>query len=81
MITPRHGVLPAIVALWLATAAAADAQQKLTITVVTQPFGTQPQFTKIDQPILRDGLKAKSNGQIADYIWSARSFGLTDDRP
>src|SRR4029077_13395134 len=27
-------------------------------------FGTQPQFTKVDQPILRDGLKAKSNGQI-----------------
>ena len=64
MITPRHGVLPAIAALWLGTAATADAQQKLTITVVTQPFGTQPQFTKVDQPILRDGLKAKSNGQI-----------------
>ena len=64
MIAPRHGMLPAIAALWLGAVAIADAQQKLTITVVTQPFGTQPQFTKVDQPILRDGLKAKSNGHI-----------------
>jgi TRAP-type transport system periplasmic protein len=76
VITPRHGVLPAIVALWLATAAAADAQQKLTITVVTQPFGTQPQFTKIDQPILRDGLKAKSNGQIDVKLSAWPEMGL-----
>jgi TRAP-type transport system periplasmic protein len=61
---PRHRVLTAIAAFWLAMVATADAQQKLTITIVTQPFGTQPQFTKVDQPILRDGLKAKSNGQI-----------------
>ena len=56
--TPRHRVLTAIAAFWLGTVATADAQQKLTITIVTQPFGTQPQFTKVDQPILRDGLKA-----------------------
>jgi TRAP-type C4-dicarboxylate transport system substrate-binding protein len=60
----RHRVLIAIAAFWLAMVATADAQQKLTITIVTQPFGTQPQFTKVDQPILRDRLKAKSNGQI-----------------
>jgi TRAP-type transport system periplasmic protein len=64
VMTPRYRVLTAIAAFWLGTVATADAQQKLTITVVTQPFGTQPQFTKVDQPILRDGLKAKSNGQI-----------------
>jgi len=64
VMTPRHRVLTAIAAFWLGTVATADAQQKLTITIVTQPFGTQPQFTKVDQPILRDGLKAKSNGLI-----------------
>jgi TRAP-type transport system periplasmic protein len=60
----RYPLLSAIAACWLATVATADAQQKMTVTIVTQPFGTQPQFTKVDQPILRDGLKAKSNGQI-----------------
>jgi TRAP-type C4-dicarboxylate transport system substrate-binding protein len=74
--TLRHGVLPAIAALWLGTAATADAQQKLTITVVTQPFGTQPQFTKVDQPILRDGLKAKSNGQIDVKLSAWPEMGL-----
>jgi TRAP-type C4-dicarboxylate transport system substrate-binding protein len=64
VMTPRNQVLTAIAAFWLGMVATADAQQKLTITIVTQPFGTQPQFTKVDQPILRDGLKAKSNGQI-----------------
>jgi len=62
--------------LWLATVATADAQQKLTITVVTQPFGTQPQFTKVDQPILRDGLKAKSNGQIDVKLSAWPEMGL-----
>jgi hypothetical protein len=38
-------------AFWLGTIATAEAQPKMTITVVTQPFGTQPQFTKVDQPI------------------------------
>jgi TRAP-type C4-dicarboxylate transport system substrate-binding protein len=68
--------LPAIAALWLGTAGTADAQQKLTITVVTQPFGTQPQFTKVDQPILRDGLKAKSNGQIDVKLSAWPEMGL-----
>lgn len=44
--TPRHRVLTAIAACWLGTIATADAQQKMTVTIVTQPFGTQPQFTK-----------------------------------
>jgi hypothetical protein len=59
----RYPLLSAIAACWLATTATADAQHKMTVTIVTQPFGTQPQFTKVDQPILRDGLKAKSNGR------------------
>lgn len=74
--TPRHRVLTAIAAFWIGTAATADAQQKLTMTVVTQPFGTQPQFTKVDQPILRDGLKAKSNGQIDVKLSAWPEMGL-----
>jgi TRAP-type C4-dicarboxylate transport system substrate-binding protein len=67
--TQRHGAPTATAALWLATTLLATtfdavAQQKLTITIVSQPFGTQPQFTRVDQPILRDGLKAKSGGRI-----------------
>jgi len=73
----RHGVLPAIAALWLGTTAPANAQQKMTVTIVTQPFGTQPQFTKVDQPILRDGLKAKSNGQIDVKLSAWPEMGLT----
>src|SRR3954470_22256382 len=73
---PRHRVLTAIAAFWLAMVATADAQQKLTITIVTQPFGTQPQFTKVDQPILRDGLKAKSNGQIDVKLSAWPEMGL-----
>ena len=42
----------------------AGAQPKRTVTAVTQPFPTQPQYTRVDQPMLRDGLKAKSSGAI-----------------
>ena len=38
VMTPRDRVLTAIAAFWLGTIATADAQQKLTITIVTQPF-------------------------------------------
>jgi TRAP-type C4-dicarboxylate transport system substrate-binding protein len=77
VITQHHGVLTAIAALWLATTAAdAEAQQKLTITIVTQPVGTQPQFTRVDQPILRDGLKAKSTGQIDVKLSAWPEMGL-----
>src|SRR4051794_36624444 len=74
--TPRHRALTAIAAFWLGTVVTADAQQKLTVTIVTQPFGTQPQFTKVDQPILRDGLKAKSNGQIDVKLSAWPEMGL-----
>ena len=39
---PRHRVLTTIAACWLGTVATAEAQQKMTVTIVTQPFGTQP---------------------------------------
>jgi TRAP-type transport system periplasmic protein len=56
---------------------AAEAQEKLTITAVTQPLNTQPQFTRVDQVVLRDGLKAKSNGRIEVQVSShaERSLG------
>jgi TRAP-type C4-dicarboxylate transport system substrate-binding protein len=53
------------------------AQPKLTMTVVTQPFPTQPQFTRVDQPMLRDGLKAKSNGAIEVKLSAWPEMGLT----
>lgn len=37
---------------------------RIAITAVTQPLPTQPQYTLVDQPLLRDGLRARSNGRI-----------------
>jgi len=45
--------------------------------MVTQPIGTQPQFTRVDQPILRDGLKSKSNGRIDVKLSAWPEMGLT----
>jgi TRAP-type C4-dicarboxylate transport system substrate-binding protein len=51
-------------------AAAAAAQTpippgpRIAITAITQPVPTQPQFTLVDGPVLRDGLRARSNGRI-----------------
>ena len=73
--TSRHRVLTAIAAFWLGTVATADAQQKLTITIVTQPFGTQPQFTKVDQPILRELLERLFRLPHVDYPDSVVGLG------
>jgi TRAP-type C4-dicarboxylate transport system substrate-binding protein len=73
---PRHRVLTTIAACWLGTVATAEAQQKMTVTIVTQPFGTQPQFTKVDQPLLRDGLKAKSEGRSDVKLSAWPEMGL-----
>lgn len=37
---------------------------RIAITAVTQPLPTQPQFTLVDQPVLRDGLRERSGGRI-----------------
>jgi TRAP-type C4-dicarboxylate transport system substrate-binding protein len=37
---------------------------RIAVTAITQPVPTQPQFTMVDQPILRDGLRTRSNGRI-----------------
>ena len=73
---------PALKTLILAAAAAlllplaSHAQDKMTITAVTQPLNTQPQFTRVDQPLFRDGLKAKSNGRVEVELSSHAERGL-----
>jgi TRAP-type C4-dicarboxylate transport system substrate-binding protein len=37
---------------------------RIPITAITQPLPTQPQYTLVDQPLLRDGLRTRSNGRI-----------------
>ncbi|WP_424813796.1 TRAP transporter substrate-binding protein [Roseococcus sp. YIM B11640] len=37
---------------------------RIPITAVTQPLPTQPQFVRVDQRILRDGLRERSGGRI-----------------
>ncbi len=58
---------PALIPLALAIPALAQTippGPRIAITAVTQPLPTQPQYTLVDQPILRDGLRARSNGRI-----------------
>jgi TRAP-type C4-dicarboxylate transport system substrate-binding protein len=43
---------------------------KLNLAAVTQPVPTNPQYLQVDIPILRDGLKAASNGQITVQVSS-----------
>ncbi|MEI8304106.1 MAG: TRAP transporter substrate-binding protein [Burkholderiales bacterium] len=67
---PRHPLLAASLALaGLLAATGATAQTipagpKITISAVTQVAPTLPQYTRIDQPLLRDGLAQKSGGRI-----------------
>ena len=74
---PQSKVLLSIAAVALTLAGPAAAQQKMTITIVTQPFPTQPQFTKVDQVLLRDGLKTKSGGNIDVKLSAWPEMGLT----
>lgn len=61
-------VLAVLAALGLAGTAAAQTAvppgPRIAITAVTQPVPTQPQYTLVDQPILRDGLRTRSGGRI-----------------
>jgi TRAP-type C4-dicarboxylate transport system substrate-binding protein len=63
----RHLLLGAVAALALnatAFAQAVPAGPKVGIVAVTQPLPTQPQYTRVDIPILKEGLAAKSGGRI-----------------
>jgi len=50
--------------LGTAYAQALPAGPKVSITAITQPTPNLPQYTAVDIPLLRDGLKQKSNGRI-----------------
>jgi TRAP-type C4-dicarboxylate transport system substrate-binding protein len=73
----RTAAVAIVVSAVLAHPLPAHAQEKLTITAVTQPLNTQPQFTRVDLVVLRDGLKAKSGGRIEVQVSShaERSLG------
>ncbi|WP_159994582.1 TRAP transporter substrate-binding protein [Roseomonas sp. 18066] len=43
---------------------------KLRIVAVTQPLPTMPQFTRVDTPLLREQLQARSNGRITVQLSS-----------
>lgn len=64
----RRPLLAALASLALALPAAAQTAippgPRIAITAVTQPLPNQPQMVLVDQPMLRDGLQARSNGRI-----------------
>jgi TRAP-type transport system periplasmic protein len=62
--------LVAICALSLTQLAAASDGKPLEITAVTQVGPLFPQYTKVDIPILRDELQAKSGGKIKVKLYS-----------
>jgi TRAP-type C4-dicarboxylate transport system substrate-binding protein len=67
----------------LALAAPAFAQSVLPpgptvrVVAVTQPLPTQPQYTRVDIPVLRDGLRARSGGRIEVQLSTHAERSLT----
>jgi TRAP-type C4-dicarboxylate transport system substrate-binding protein len=66
----KHILLGAVAAFGLAGGAMAQvpaslpAGPKVTVVAVTQPLPTQPQYTRVDIPILREQLVQRSGGRI-----------------
>jgi TRAP-type C4-dicarboxylate transport system substrate-binding protein len=63
----KNLLLGAVAALALTATASAQTVPpgpKVSIVAVTQPLPTQPQFTRVDVPVLKEGLTARSNGRI-----------------
>ncbi|MBL6457763.1 TRAP transporter substrate-binding protein [Belnapia sp. T6] len=66
----RSILLAAVAALALAGAATAQvpaslpAGPKVTVVAVTQPLPTQPQYTRVDIPVLREAVGQRSGGRI-----------------
>src|SRR5215218_467119 len=50
---------------------------KVSIVAVTQPLPTQPQFTRVDVPYLRDMLKERSGGRIEAAVSSHAERNLS----
>ena len=53
---------------------------KVSITAVTQPNSNFPQYTRVDVPILRDGVVQKSNGRIEVKLSSWPEMNLSGPR-
>lgn len=59
-----------LMAAWLALPVAAQvpaslpAGPRVALTAITQPIPTMPQYTRVDQPILRDLMRERSGGRI-----------------
>lgn len=73
----RQSVLVTCLASVLLSTQTVQAQSpaKLQIQAITQVSPTVPQYTKVDQPLLRDGLNKASNGQIEVVLssWPERN--------
>lgn len=54
---------------------------KVSIVSVTQPLPTQPQFTRVDVPYLRDMLKERSGGRIEGTVSSHAERNLSGSGP
>ncbi len=58
-------VLAALAAIALPAAAQTlPTGPRVNVVAVTQPLPTQPQYTRVDIPLLRDGLRERSGGRI-----------------
>lgn len=58
------GTVASILFTGLATAQTLPAGPRVPVVAITQPIPTQPQYTRVDIPILRDQLAARSGGRI-----------------
>jgi TRAP-type C4-dicarboxylate transport system substrate-binding protein len=71
----RRALLGAAFGAGLLAGGDAGAQQ-VNIQAVTQPTPTIPQYTRVDIPMLRDGLPARSNGRVRVNLaaWPERNL-------
>jgi TRAP-type C4-dicarboxylate transport system substrate-binding protein len=72
----RRALLCAAAALPLLAAPAGAQGPQVNIQAVTQPSPAIPQYTRVDIPMLRDGLAQKSNGRIRMTLssWPERNL-------
>jgi TRAP-type C4-dicarboxylate transport system substrate-binding protein len=52
---------------------AAQAYAQSTVTIVSHPLATMPQYTKVDVPLLRDELPKKAKINVSLAAWSERN--------
>src|SRR6185295_158668 len=69
-------------AMTCGTAAAGElpslpAGAKVTVVAVTQPLPTQPQYTKVDMPVLKDLVAQKSGGRVEFQLSTHAERNLT----